>query len=143
MELMLFEYEKKLIEQECLHHFTRSRGPGGQHVNKTESASILEWSPHLTCVFSEERKLRLLSKLSSQLNRDGFLQIRSDEFRSQEDNKKRSLEKLFHIIENALHVAKPRKKTKPTKSSKRKRVEEKRHKAEIKKGRKFTRDSWD
>jgi len=45
MELMLFEYEKKLIEQECLHHFTRSRGPGGQHVNKTESAIRLTHLP--------------------------------------------------------------------------------------------------
>jgi ribosome-associated protein len=130
---MLYDYEKKLIENECLFHATKSRGPGGQHVNKTESAAILEWSPHLTVIFSDERKQRLIQNLSSRLNRDGFLQIRSDEFRSLDSNKKRSLLKLLSIIEEALHIAKPRKKTKPTRSSQRKRIEEKRHRSEIKK----------
>jgi ribosome-associated protein len=113
--------------------YTRSRGPGGQHVNKTNSACLLRWNVLGSVCFSDEDKHVLLTKL--RLTTDGDLILRSDEFRDQEMNRKKVLEKLETALERAFFVPKPRKATKPTRSSQRKRQDEKRNRGEIKAGR--------
>lgn len=113
--------------------YTRSRGPGGQHVNKTNSACLLRWNVPGTVCFSEEDKMVLLSKLRT--TSDGDLILRSDEHRDQESNRKKVLEKLDELIARAFFVPKARKATKPTRSSQRKRREEKKIRGEIKAGR--------
>ncbi len=113
--------------------YTRSRGPGGQHVNKTNSACLLRWNVPATVCFGEEDKMILLSKLRT--TSDGDLILRSDEHRDQESNRKKVLEKLDELIERAFFVPKKRKATKPTRSSQRKRREEKKIRGEIKAGR--------
>ncbi|MGZ5280201.1 MAG: alternative ribosome rescue aminoacyl-tRNA hydrolase ArfB [Pseudobdellovibrionaceae bacterium] len=113
--------------------YTRSRGPGGQHVNKTNSACLLRWNVPGTVCFSEEDKMILLSKL--RMTNDGDVILRSDEFRDQESNRKKVLEKLDTMIEQAFFVPKKRKATKPTRSSQRKRRDEKRNRGEVKAGR--------
>jgi len=113
--------------------YARSRGPGGQHVNKTNSACLLRWNVPGSVSFSDEDKMILLSKL--QLTTDGDVILRSDEFRDQESNRKRVLEKLDSLIERAFFKPKQRKATKPTRSSQRKRRDEKRNRGEIKAGR--------
>lgn len=120
---------------------TRSRGPGGQNVNRTNSAVILRWNPALSAAFSELEKEVLLRKLATKLTTAGDLLIRSEESRDQDQNRKNCLEKLEKILTTAFFVQKKRKATKPTKSSKRKRVETKRHRGEIKSGRRSS--SWD
>lgn len=124
-----------LLFQELDLEFTRSRGAGGQHVNRTSSAAMLRWNLAQTKIFPEEQKQRLLSKLSSQLVGDGEILIRSEESRDAQMNKKKCLEKLERMIERAFYEAPPRKKTKPTRSSQIKRKDSKRHRGEIKKGR--------
>ncbi len=113
--------------------YTRSRGPGGQHVNKTNSACLARWNVPGSVCFSDEDKMILLSKL--RLTTDGDLILRSDEYRDQEMNRKKVLEKLESVIERAFFVPKARKATKPTRSSQRKRRDEKRSRGEIKAGR--------
>jgi ribosome-associated protein len=113
--------------------YTRSRGPGGQHVNKTNSACLLRWNVPGTVCFSEEDKMLLLSKL--RMTNDGDIVLRSDEHRDQESNRKKVLEKLDAMIEQAFFVPKKRKATKPTRSSQRKRQDEKRNRGEVKAGR--------
>jgi ribosome-associated protein len=113
--------------------YARSRGPGGQHVNKTNSACLLRWNVPGSVGFSDEDKMILLSKL--RLTADGDVILRSDEFRDQESNRKRVLEKLDQMIERAFFQPKQRKATKPTRSSQRKRRDEKRNRGEIKAGR--------
>jgi ribosome-associated protein len=122
---------KILFEVEL--EYTRSRGPGGQHVNKTNSACLLRWNVPATVCFSEEDKMILLSKLRT--TSDGDLILRSDEYRDQESNRKKVLEKLDELIDRAFFVPKKRKATKPTRSSQRKRREEKKIRGEIKAGR--------
>ncbi|MCO5112554.1 MAG: aminoacyl-tRNA hydrolase [Bdellovibrionaceae bacterium] len=114
---------------------TRSRGPGGQNVNKVSSAAQLTWHVESSESFTEEQKIRILEKLDSYINQKGELYLRSDEFRDLERNKSRCLEKLQFLIAKALHKPKARKKTKPTKSSQIKRVESKKQRGEIKKAR--------
>lgn len=116
--------------------YARSRGPGGQNVNKTNSAAILRWSLLNTQVFTEEVKLRLLQKLASQLTAEGDLLIRSEEERDQDQNRSNCLRKLQAILKKALFVPRKRVATKPTRGSVRRRLNSKKQAAEIKSGRK-------
>lgn len=131
-----------LIMHEIELEFVRSRGPGGQHVNKTNSAAMLRWNVTVSKVIKEETRQTLLEKLSNQITSDGDILIRSDEFRDQDQNRQRCLEKLDEMIDRALFVPKARKATKPTFSSKVKRKESKRHRGDIKSKRGKVSD-WD
>ena len=111
---------------------SRSRGPGGQNVNKTNSAMVLRWSVALTLGFSDFEKSKLLTRLASRLTNEGEILIRSEVFRDQDRNKKECLEKLDSLIEQTLKDPKPRRATKPTRSSQRKRFEAKKQRGEIK-----------
>lgn len=134
-------YLERIAWGEFQFETTRSRGPGGQNVNRTNSAVILRWNPSLSAAFSELERELLLRKLSTKLTTGGELLIRSEESRDQDQNRKNCLEKLEKILAVAFFVQKKRKATKPTKSSKRKRVDTKRHRGEIKSGRRSS--SWD
>lgn len=99
----------------------RSRGPGGQNVNKTNSAAILRWNlPESTC--PEPTKGRLLEKLGATLTNEGDLLVRSEESRDLEVNKKTCVAKLRALIAKALFKPKKRIATKPTRSAKEKRL---------------------
>jgi ribosome-associated protein len=123
----------KAVIYEVQFEFTRSRGAGGQHVNRTESAAIIRWNLLQTKAFSEEKKARLIAKLQNQLNSEGELLVRSETHRDQDSNRKECLRKLEAILQKALFVPKKRIKTKPTKSSQRKRLESKKIHSEKKK----------
>lgn len=112
--------------------YTRSRGPGGQHVNRTNSAAILRWNVKNSVVITPEERAVIESKLKNYISQDGDLILRSDEFRDQEANRKKVLEKLDSLLDKAFFVPKARKPTKPTKSSRIKRQTEKRQRGEIK-----------
>jgi ribosome-associated protein len=111
--------------QEISFEFTRSRGAGGQHVNRTESAVILRWNLIETQAYLGNEKERLISKLGSQLTKEGELLIRAENFRDQDSNRKEALRRFEEVIAKALFVPKKRIKTKPTKSSQRKRLDTK------------------
>jgi ribosome-associated protein len=125
------------LRQEIHFDNVRSRGPGGQNVNKVSSAAILTWDFRSSKLLRDDEKWRISDKLANRLNRDGFLQIRSDESRDLQRNKERCLEKLIVFVKQALHVPKARKKTKPTRASKIKRRQEKERRSETKKGRSY------
>lgn len=118
---------KKELLQELSFEFTRSRGAGGQHVNRTESAVILRWNLLATQAFSEHEKERLLGKLGGQLNNEGELLIRAENFRDQDSNRKEALRRFEEILQKALFVPKKRIKTKPTKGSQRRRLDSKKN----------------
>lgn len=114
---------------------SRSGGPGGQHVNKTETRVTIRWNVKETSALSQNLKERVLKNLESRLTSDGDLIIHNRESRSQLQNKKNALEQLAEIIRKALFVPKKRMKTKVPKKAKEKRLKEKKRKSEIKKGR--------
>lgn len=103
----------------------RSRGPGGQNVNRTNSACVLRWNLEQSLSFDEETKAKLKRRLSNRLTKDHEILIRSDQFRDQEANKKYVIQKLYEILQRALFEPKERKKTKPKRSSVKKRLETK------------------
>lgn len=116
--------------------YARSSGPGGQNVNKVNSKAILRWSPSLSATLAALPDLglraRILNKLAPRLNDAGELVLACDEFRDQPRNRETCIAKLQDLVALASIVPKPRKKTKPTRSSQRKREEGKRHDSEKK-----------
>ncbi len=119
------------------HEFTfttmRASGAGGQHVNKTDSAVMLRWNPSLSTILSPEDQITIIRFLARNLTRDGDLIIKSTESRSQKQNKDACVEKWIALIEKALKPKIKRIATKPTRSSKVKRVNEKKYHSAIKK----------
>lgn len=111
---------------------SRSSGAGGQNVNKVNSRIELRFSITDSLILSDEEKAMLFAKLSSKLTDDGTLIITSQVSRSQLENKELCIEKLYQIIEKALTPKKPRRPTKPTAASKRKRLDEKKGNSEKK-----------
>ena len=113
----------------------RSRGPGGQNVNKVSSAAVLFWNFENSVSVTSEQKALIRLKLSSHINKEGEFYIRSDEYRDLERNKFRCLEKLEGLLTQAFHRPKPRRATKPTRASKQRRLESKRRRGDTKRQR--------
>ncbi len=112
--------------------YARSRGPGGQNVNRTNSAVILRWNLWASQSLSDELKERLAQKLHGKLTTEGDLIIRSEVHRDQDQNRSDCIKKLHETLKKALFVPKRRVATKPTRSSQRKRLESKKKDSEIK-----------
>lgn len=95
----------------------RSSGPGGQNVNKVETKIQLKFDVNNSLVLSEEEKLTLLQKASNKIDQEGFLNLSSQEKRSQIQNKKLVIRKFHDLLKTAFHRKKIRKVTKPSKGA--------------------------
>jgi ribosome-associated protein len=109
----------------------RSAGAGGQNVNKVSSAIHLRFDVAASSLPSAV-KARLLGLKDQRLTRDGVVVIKAQQHRSQEMNRQEALERLHTLVESAAHVPRLRRPTKPTRSSKRKRLEGKIRRGRIK-----------
>ncbi len=128
--------QKKQILLELELSYSRSSGPGGQKVNKTETQVEVRWSPLKSVAFSENEKSRILLKLSNRINKKDEIVLTNEEFRSRLRNQETCIANLFLLLEKALTVPKARRKSRPPKSSIIKRKEDKKHQSEKKKNRK-------
>jgi ribosome-associated protein len=125
------------LDNELNFSFSRSGGPGGQHVNKVNTKVELRFAIVDSLVLTEEEKAILLEKLAKQINQEGELIVIAQETRSQLKNKSKAIEKFYDIINKAL---KPKKKRKPTtisKAAKEKRLKQKKELSEKKERRRF------
>lgn len=123
------------LSSEFIFQASRSSGPGGQNVNKVNSKIELRFNITDSLLLTEEQKQILLSKLANKINLEGFLVVVSQRDRSQIANKEDVIRKTYELLEKALKPVKPRKSTKPSRSSIEKRLNEKRIKGEIKQSR--------
>lgn len=105
--------------------YARSSGPGGQNVNKVNSKAVLRWNLLESPALAPELRSRLAARLAHRLTENGELVIMSDRFRDQGRNREDCIEKLHSLLAAASHVPKARKKTKPSRSSVKKRKESK------------------
>ena len=104
-------------ETEIEERFIRASGPGGQHVNKTESAVQLRFDLASNTSLPAGVKQRLVRLAGARMTKDGALVIRAEAHRSQERNRADARERLRKLVEQALTPPKPRKKSRPSLAS--------------------------
>ena len=110
-------------------------GPGGQHVNKSATKVTLRWSLVESASLSETQRQRFEQKLASRLTTKGELIVQVHEHRSQQRNLDEARRRLAQWIVQALQVQKKRRPTKPTRASKKRRVDGKKRRGAVKKNR--------
>jgi len=121
-----------LDENEIQEEFVRASGPGGQNVNRVATAVQLRFDIVNSASLPEDVRRRLLRVGGSRVTREGILVIDARRFRTQEQNRSDARERLIGLVRKAAEKPKPRRKTKPTAASKRKRIQEKRRRSRIK-----------
>ncbi|HVJ55499.1 MAG TPA: alternative ribosome rescue aminoacyl-tRNA hydrolase ArfB [Aliidongia sp.] len=130
-----------LAEEEIVESFVRASGPGGQNVNKLSTAVELRFDVRNSPSLPEPVRAKLAALAGRRLTQEGVLVIFAQEYRSQERNRQAALDRLIDLIRTAATPVKSRRPTRPTLGSVRRRLEEKNHRASIKKLR--TRDDRD
>ena len=125
----------ELPEDELKVEFARSGGPGGQNVNKVETKVILRFRPAWSRALRAEEKARIEARLANRLTRSGELVLHSSTHRQRSRNLEDARTRLAALLAEALRTPIPRKATRPTRASGRRRLETKRRKGDVKRRR--------
>jgi len=123
-------------EEELEENFIRASGPGGQHVNRAETAVQLRFDARASSFLTGAVRERLLEAAGQLADRTGVITLRSESSRSQYRNRVEARRRLAAMIERASRPPKRRIKTRPSRSQREKRLSEKRHKQKIRRLRK-------
>jgi ribosome-associated protein len=110
---------------EIQYRATRAGGAGGQHVNTSSTRIELLWDLTNSVAVSDAQRERLRTKLAARLDSEGMVRVVASDRRSQGQNKQSADERLVALVKNALHIAKKRRATKPTRAAKERRLTEK------------------
>ncbi|MHB8404240.1 MAG: alternative ribosome rescue aminoacyl-tRNA hydrolase ArfB [Gammaproteobacteria bacterium] len=116
----------RLHEDELVFRFVRASGPGGQNVNKVATAAELRFDVMRNVSLPDAVRERLSRLAANKINSQGQLLIFAQRFRTQERNRADAAERLVTLIRRAAEIPKPRKRTEPTRASKRRRLDGKR-----------------
>ena len=119
-------------EGELAESFIRASGPGGQNVNKLSTAVQLRFDVRNSPSLTDEVRARLERLAGRRLTREGVLVITAQNHRTQGRNRAEALERLVKLVQEAAVAPVPRRATKPTRASRRERLEGKRHRSGIK-----------
>ena len=120
-------------ENELDESFIRASGPGGQNVNKVSSAVQLRFDARTSRSLPNDVSIRLQRLAGNRLTNEGVIVITASRHRSQDQNRDEARERLFAMIREAANPPPPRRATKPTKASRKRRVDSKVKRGHIKK----------
>jgi ribosome-associated protein len=129
-------------EDELEERFIRASGPGGQNVNKLNTAVQLRFDVRHSSALRDDVRARLTRLAGQRLTNDGVLVITAQRHRTQERNRQDALDRLIELIRRAAIAPKPRRPTKPTKGSKERRLQGKKQRSTIK-GLRRDKPAWD
>lgn len=124
----------RIPASELTERFSHSSGPGGQGVNTSDSRVQLSLDISTTTALNEVQRARALDRLSARLS-SGILTVTSSEQRSQYRNRQAARDRLAGILREAIVPPVPRRATKPTRASQRRRLEAKKRRAGVKRDR--------
>jgi ribosome-associated protein len=137
---IIINSELRLPPSEVQYRTARSRGPGGQHVNKTETQVELLFDVAHSPSLNETQRQRILSKLKNIIDNEGVLHLTAQSERSQLRNREIVTARFQEVLAAALRVPKKRRPTKPSAASKAKRIDSKKRRGQIKQLRRSTFD---
>ncbi len=115
--------------------FTRSGGPGGQHVNRNETKVELRWDITNSAIFNDRQRSLIQERLPQYITNDGILRLVSNETRSQHRNRQAVMQRLQNLVTEALRPRRKRRPTRPSAGVRARRIEQKRRRSEKKKRR--------
>ena len=122
-------------EGELIERFVRAEGPGGQHVNRTESAVELRFDVARSPSIPDAVRARVLARRDRRLTADGVLVIHAQRFRDQARNREDARARLIEVVRAALVAPKRRVATRPTRASKERRLTGKKRRGATKRSR--------
>ncbi len=121
--------------QEVTFEYSRSPGPGGQHVNKVATQATLCFDVPGSRVLSDRQKEQIQQRLGTRISGSGLLRVRSRKYRSQSANRQAAIRRFGELVAAALTPAKRRVGTRPSRSSRERRIREKKRRGQIKRTR--------
>ena len=131
-DVLVIDETVSIPYSELTFRYSRSSGPGGQHVQRSESRVELLWDVANSPSLTEEQRRRTLERLGNRLDQEGGLHLTSQATRSQHENKQEVTKRLQRLLAAALRPRARRKRTKPSAAARRRRLEAKRRRSTLK-----------
>ena len=124
----------RVPDDELSWRFSRSSGPGGQHVNTSDTRVEVSWDLAPSSALSATQRAQALERLRTRLV-DGTLTIASSQYRSQHRNREAARVRLEQVVAAAIVPPRPRRATRPTRGSQQRRIDAKKRRGDVKRSR--------
>lgn len=130
--MLVINGQLAILESELSFRFSRSSGPGGQHVQRSDTRVELLFDVSHSPSLSEEQRARILARLGSQIDGQGVLRVVSATTRSQLENREEAVRRFQALLASALRQRKRRLATKPSRAAREARLIDKRERSQRK-----------